>query len=197
AEIRAWGGRAFGLTMDVSQAEDVAGMVSQTVSAHGGIDILVNAAGIWPRTPFMDVSEEEWRRVLDINLTGTFLCCQAVAKHMIPRRSGKIVNLASGRGVAGASKGTHYSASKGGIIALTVCLGIELGEYDINVNAVAPGGTETPLYRGGRPEGWAPPTNVPANRRIEEPESVVGPVMFLVTDASKTMFGECIFMKAP
>jgi NAD(P)-dependent dehydrogenase (short-subunit alcohol dehydrogenase family) len=116
---------------------------------------------------------------------------------MIERGSGKIVNLASGRGVAGALNGVHYAASKGGIIALTVSLGMELGDSGINVNAVAPGGTETPLFRGGRPEGWQPPSAVPPNRRFEEPESVVGPGLFLVTDASKTMYGEVIFMKAP
>ena len=190
-------GQATAIAADVSRADQVAALV-QGARAYGGqIDILVNAAGIWPRHPFMEVSETEWRRVLDVNLTGTFLCCQAVAPHMIERGSGKIVNLASGRGVAGAMNGVHYAASKGGIIALTVSLGMELGDSGINVNAVAPGGTETPLFRGGRPEGWQPPSAVPPNRRIEEPESVVGPVVFLVTDASKTMFGEVIFMKAP
>jgi 2-hydroxycyclohexanecarboxyl-CoA dehydrogenase len=190
-------GPSTAIAADVSQSDQVAALVEQTLAYAGQIDILINAAGIWPRHPFLDVSEEEWRRVIDVNLTGTFLCCQAVAPHMIERGSGKIVNFASGRGVAGAINGVHYAASKGGIIALTVSLGMELGDYGINVNAVAPGGTETPLFRGGRPEGWQPPTSVPPNRRIEEPESVVGPVLFLVTDASKTMFGECIFMKAP
>jgi NAD(P)-dependent dehydrogenase (short-subunit alcohol dehydrogenase family) len=184
AEIAQHGGKSRAVAVDVSQAS-------------GRIDILINAAGIWPRHPFLEVSEAEWRHVLDVNLTGTFLCCKAVAPQMIEQGGGKIVNFASGRGVAGAMNGVHYAASKGGIIALTVSLGMELGDYGINVNAVAPGGTETPLFRGGRPEGWQPPASVPPNRRIEEPESVVGPVLFLVTDASKTMFGECIFMKAP
>ncbi len=197
AAIIAAGGKASAYTVDVSEQPQVESMVRDVLANHGGIDILVNAAGIWPRHPFMDVSLEEWRRVIDINLTGTFLCCKAAAPTMIAQRSGKIVNLASGRGVAGGLNGTHYSASKGGIIAFTVALAMELGDYDINVNAVAPGGTETPLYRGGRPEGWSPPTNVTANRRIEEPETVVGTVLFLVTDMSKTIFGETIFMKAP
>jgi 2-hydroxycyclohexanecarboxyl-CoA dehydrogenase len=190
-------GQATAIAADVSRADQVAALVEGALADGGGIDILVNAAGIWPRHPFLEVGEAEWRRVLDVNLTGTFLCCQAVAPHMIERGSGKIVNLASGRGVAGAMNGVHYAASKGGIIALTVSLGMELGDFGINVNAVAPGGTETPLFRGGRPEGWQPPSSVPPNRRIEEPESVVGPVLFLVSDASKTMFGEVIFMKAP
>jgi NAD(P)-dependent dehydrogenase (short-subunit alcohol dehydrogenase family) len=197
SEISQTGQKAVAIRADVSQANEVGALIDQTVATEGSIDILVNAAGIWPRHPFLEVSEEEWRRVLDINLTGTFLCCRAAAPHMIRQSSGKIVNLASGRGVAGATNGVHYAASKGGIIALTVSLGMELGAFGINVNAVAPGGTETPLFRGGRPEGWQPPTNVLPNRRIEEPESVVGPVLFLVTDASKTMFGEIIFMKAP
>jgi len=190
-------GKATAIAADVSKSDEVASLVERTLAYAGQIDILINAAGIWPRHPFLEVTEAEWRHVLDVNLTGTFLCCQAVAPHMIERGGGKIVNFASGRGVAGAMNGVHYAASKGGIIALTVSLGMELGDYGINVNAVAPGGTETPLFRGGRPEGWQPPANVPPNRRIEEPESVVGPVLFLVTDASKTMFGEVIFMKAP
>jgi 2-hydroxycyclohexanecarboxyl-CoA dehydrogenase len=197
AEVVQLGQRSLAIAVDVSYADEAAVMVDGAISFAGKIDILVNAAGIWPRHPFLEVSEEEWRRVLDVNLTGTFLCCQAVVPHMIAQGGGKIVNLASGRGVAGAMNGVHYAASKGGIIALTVSLGMELGDFGINVNAVAPGGTETPLFRGGRPEGWQPATSVPPNRRIEEPESVVGPVLFLVTDASKTMFGEVIFMKAP
>ena len=197
AEVSGLGVRSHAIAADVANADEVQSLVERTLASSGKIDILINAAGIWPRHPFLEVTEEEWRRVLDVNLTGTFLCCRAVAPHMIERGSGKIVNFASGRGVAGAINGVHYAASKGGIIALTVSLGMELGDYGINVNAVAPGGTETPLFRGGRPEGWQPPTAVPPNRRIEEPESVVGPVLFLVTEASKTMFGEVIFMKAP
>jgi NAD(P)-dependent dehydrogenase (short-subunit alcohol dehydrogenase family) len=197
AEITREGQESRPVTLDVSQAEQVQAMVDLVMETEGRIDILVNAAGIWPRHPFLEVTLEEWQRVLDINLTGTFLCCRAVAPHMIEQGGGKIVNLASGRGVAGAMNGVHYAASKGGVIALTVSLGMELGGHGINVNAVAPGGTETPLFRGGRPQDWQPATDVPPNRRIEQPESVVGPVLFLVTDASKTMFGECIFMKAP
>ena len=197
AELVSRHGKATFVIADVSRSPEVASMVEQVIGFTGAIDILVNAAGIWPRHPFLDVTEDEWRHVLDVNLTGTFLCCQALVPHMIERGGGKIVNLASGRGVAGALNGVHYAASKGGIIALTVSLGMELGDYGINVNAVAPGGTETPLYRGGRPEGWQPPAGLPPNRRTEEPESVVGPVLFLVTDASKTMFGETVFMKAP
>jgi NAD(P)-dependent dehydrogenase (short-subunit alcohol dehydrogenase family) len=197
AAIAGLGAHATPFEVDVSRADQVDAMVNRVLADRGTIDILVNAAGIWPRHPFLEVSEDEWRRVLDVNLTGAFLCCRAVAKTMIAQASGKIVNLASGRGVAGAMNGVHYAASKGGIIAFTVSLGMELGDYGINVNAVAPGGTETPLFRGGRPENWEPPANVPANRRIEEPDSVVGPVLFLVTEASKTMFGQVIFMKAP
>lgn len=197
SEVAQLGLKSLAAPADVSRSDQVAEMVNKAISSARKIDILINAAGIWPRHPFLEVSEEEWRRVLDVNLTGTFLCCREVAPHMIERGGGKIVNLASGRGVAGAINGVHYAASKGGIIALTVSLGMELGDSGINVNAVAPGGTETPLFRGGRPEGWQPPSDVPPNRRIEEPDSVVGPVMFLVTDASKTMFGQVIFMKAP
>jgi 3-oxoacyl-[acyl-carrier protein] reductase len=197
AEVRQAGQPAIAVEVDVSQPDEVAMMVERATAALGDIDVLCNCAGIFPRTPFFEIDLEEWRRVLDVNLTGTFLCSRAVAERMAAHGGGKIVNIASGRGVTGSPRGAHYAASKGGIIALTVSLGIELGPLGINVNAVAPGPVDTPLYRGDREEGWRPPENLPVNQRVEPPEEVVGPVLFLISEASRSMFGQVVFLKQP
>jgi NAD(P)-dependent dehydrogenase (short-subunit alcohol dehydrogenase family) len=197
AEVRAAGPIAIAVRVDVASLEEISAMVARVIEELGRIDILCNCAGIFPRTPFFEISEAEWQHVLDVNLTGTFRCCRAVAEHMSRNGGGKIVNIASGRGVTGSPRGAAYSASKGGVLALTVSLGIELGPLGINVNAVAPGPIDTPLYRGDREEGWQPPQNLPVNQRVEPPEEVVGPVLFLVSEASRSMFGQTVFLKQP
>ena len=197
AEVLEIGPESLAVSVDVASQAEITAMVTSVVERFGRIDILCNCAGIFPRTPFFDISDDEWQRVLDVNLTGTFRCCRAVAQQMLKDRGGKIVNIASGRGVTGSPRGSHYAASKGGVLALTVSLGIELGPLGINVNAVAPGPVDTPLYRGDREEGWQPPQNLPVNQRVEPPEEVVGAVLFLVSEASRSMFGQTIFLKQP
>ena len=198
SEVRERGGTATAVEVNVSQSASVDAMVQSVLAGSGHIDVLVNCAGIYPRHSVVEMTEEEWRQVLDVNLTGPFLCCKAVAGPMMAQGSGKMVNLVSGRGVTGAINGAHYSASKGGLIAFTVSLGMELGPYGINVNAVAPGSTDTPMFRGGA-NAQAPPVtpDVPVNKRLGQPEDLLGPVLFLTTDASKTMFGQVVFMKTP
>ena len=197
-EIQNWGCQALAVEADVSQSRSVSQMVQKTLDIFGRIDILVNSAGIVSKAPVVDMSEEEWARVIGVNLTGTFLCCKAVARHMIAQRSGKIVNMTSGRGVTGMSGAAHYAASKGGIIAFTVSLGIELGPYGINVNAIAPGVTDTRMTRSilGEEE-LRQAAEAPVNKRLGKPEDVVGPVLFLVTDASKDMYGQILYMRTP
>jgi NAD(P)-dependent dehydrogenase (short-subunit alcohol dehydrogenase family) len=197
AEVLAIGPASLPMSVDVARQAEITAMVTSVVERFGRIDILCNCAGIFPRTPFFDISDHEWQRVLDVNLTGTFRCCRAVAQQMVKDGGGKIVNIASGRGVTGSPRGSHYAASKGGVLALTVSLGIELGPLGINVNAVAPGPVDTPLYRGDREEGWQPPQNLPVNQRLEPPEEVVGAVLFLISEASRSMFGQTIFLKQP
>ena len=139
AQIEAIGRRALAVRVDVSRKDDVEAMVARA-SEFGRIDILVNNAGVEYITPLFDVGEAEWDRILDINLKGTFLCCQAVAKAMSEdKRGGKIVNVGSTAGVRSIRREPHYSASKAGVHALTTQLALELALYGINVNAVAPG----------------------------------------------------------
>lgn len=183
---------------DVSKPEDVARMVGETARQFGRLDILVNNAGICPRTPTLDMEVEEWDRVLATNLRAMFLCSQAAARIMKTQGGGRIVNITSGRGVTGMAESAHYSASKGGVNGLTRSLGMEWAPYNINVNAVGPGITDTPILRGLLTEEdlkrWL---ETQATKRLCQPEDNVGAVLFLCSDASKAMYGQIIYMKTP
>jgi pyridoxal 4-dehydrogenase len=132
-----------GMTVDISKEDDVKRMVDDTVSAHGKLDVLVNNAAIVPFTPWDDVDFAEWRRIMAVNLDGTFLACHYGHKPMREAGYGRIVNIASNVVLAGTPNLAHYVASKGGIVAFTRALAREIGQYGITVNSVAPGLTET------------------------------------------------------
>ncbi len=198
SDIEAAGGRGIAIQADVSQGSDVQSLVDRAVQAMGRLDLLVNCAGILPKTPIVDMSEEEWRRVMDINMTSMFFTCRAAARQMIAQGGGgKMVNFASGRGVSGMENASHYSASKGGIIAFTAAIGMELGHHGINVNAVCPGAADTPMMRSATDEASVQfLANAPYNRRLIKPEDVVGSVLFLLTDLSREYYGQTLFIKA-
>ena len=130
-------------TVDVSSEEQVAGLVSATISNYGKVDILVNDAAIVPFVPWDDLEFAEWRRIMSVNLDGVYLTSRAVYPHMKQAGYGRIVNIASNVILAGTPNLAHYVASKGGVFAFTRALARELGQYGITVNAVAPGLTET------------------------------------------------------
>ena len=132
-----------GLKVDVSSPEDVQRMVDQTLSKYGKVDILVNNAAIVPFTPWDDVTFEEWRRIMSVNLDGVYLTCRAVQHPMREAGYGRIVNIASNVVLAGTPNLAHYVAAKGGVFGFTRALATELGKYGITVNSVAPGLTET------------------------------------------------------
>lgn len=141
------GGSAATFTVNVSNPETISATVEQTLSRLGGIDVLVNNAGIsGPNTVTWEYPVEDWRRVLDINLTGTFLCCRAVIPHMLSNSYGRIVNVASVAGKEGNPSAPAYSASKAGVIALTKSLGKELARSGILVNCVTPGAVRTAIF---------------------------------------------------
>lgn len=192
-------GDAIASQVDVGDKQSVADMVQQTLTKFGQIDYLLNGAGVMTRMPVVDLPEEEWDRVLRINLKGTFLCSQAVARHMIAKKQGRIISIASGRGVAGQPRSAHYAASKAGVIAFTKSLAEELAPYDITVNAIAPGATDTPMSRAGStPEQFKKREEVPPLMNgLTKKEEIVGMIRYLLSDATRYITGQTFFLRTP
>jgi len=146
AQIRKMGGQVQVIRTDVSNQDDVARLIEATLTAYGQIDILVNAAGVYgPIGPMWDVDVDEWIQATQINLFGTFMCCHAVLPHMIERRQGKIVNFSGGGATSPLPRFTAYGVSKTANVRLTETLAEEVKEFNIQVNAVAPGAVDTRL----------------------------------------------------
>ena len=169
-------------------------MISIVMENFGRIDILVNNAGISPKKAFLDYTEEDWDKILDINLKGAYLCSRAVAESMIKQRYGKIVNISSlSMRTGGLISGAPYAASKAGIYGLTKSLTRALGPYNINVNAVAPGIIDTPLSRETHPhEKKEAILNAVPLGRIGTVEDVAKAVLFLVSEDSSYISGVCL-----
>lgn len=198
AEIENCGTRAYGLVVDVGQHADVQRLVAGVSERLGPIDILVNCAGIYPRKYVIETSEAEWDRVLSTNLKGVFLTSQAVLPSMIARKRGRIISITSGIGTMGSPRGAHYAASKGGINAFTRSLAKEVIGSGINVNAIAPGATDTPMMRGGySPEQFAARAKTMPGGKLGQPEDVVGLVLFMVSDGAKDITGQVIIFRGP
>jgi len=196
-EIEAAGGRAVATKTDVTDRKAVEQMVQKTVETFGKIDILVNNAGIIARCSVMDMQEEELDRTFDVNLKGVILCSQAAAKHMIERKSGKIVNVGSSfssrASVCNLSGGgADYCASKAAVQALSRSLAMELGPYGINVNAVAPGIVNTPMHTGLWEMAEIYYQNTVPLGRLAEPEDIADVAVFLATDAARYMTGQTV-----
>jgi len=196
-EIKSQGGQALALKLDVSKKTDVEQVVKKIVEQFGRLDILINNAGIAQFKPFLQLTEEEWDRTLDINLKGQFFCSQAAALVMKEKGGGVIVNISSvamGQQGIGFPNIAHYCASKGGIVALTEALAVELAPFKIRVNAIAPGMIETPMIE---PVKKDPKTlegllaRVPLHR-IGKPEEVSELVLFLASDSSSYMTGSTV-----
>ena len=196
-EIEKSGGEALAVKCDVASEKEVEEMVKKTVDKFGKVDILVNNAGICQFKPFLEMTEEEWKKTLDVNLKGYFLCAKACAKEMIKHKSGAIVNIASvvmgqiGMGMAGLA---HYSASKGGIAALTKTLALELAPYNIRVNAIAPGAIDTPMAASAKADQKTLEQTlavIPLHR-MGKPEEIASTVLFLTSDASSYITGSIV-----
>jgi NAD(P)-dependent dehydrogenase (short-subunit alcohol dehydrogenase family) len=172
-------------------------MVAAAVRELGGLDVLVNAAGATVRTRAEDLAPDDWRRVLEINATGTFLCCQAAGAHMAQAGGGAIINLSSVRGRYGATFGqAEYSASKGAVDSLTRSLAAQWAELGIRVNAVAPTFVETDLTRAVlADEQFAAGlrASIPMGR-WGETEDVVGPVLFFASPAARFVTGQILYV---
>jgi 3-oxoacyl-[acyl-carrier protein] reductase len=192
-QVRARGGEVLALSVDVTRKEQIQEAVEQVLARWGRIDILVNNAGIYEVLPIEAISEEQWDRVLAVNLKGAFLCCQAVIPAMKRQGSGSIVSMASSAGKSGGTlSGAHYAVSKAGVICLTKQLARELGPYSITANAVAPGRIDTPMiHLASDEENEAFRLRTPLGR-LGTPEDVAGAVVFLVSDEASFITGEIV-----
>jgi NAD(P)-dependent dehydrogenase (short-subunit alcohol dehydrogenase family) len=197
ARLQADGVVAAGVQADVTDEASVRAMVEAAVAALGGLDVLVNAAGVTVRKRAEDLAAGEWRRILDVNATGTFLCCQAAGAHMAASGGGAIINLSSVRGRFGATFGqAEYSASKGAVDALTRSLAAQWAEFGIRVNAVAPTFVETDLTRSVlADEAFAAGlrASIPMGRWAETAD-VVGPVLFFASPAAGFVTGQVLYV---
>ena len=194
AEITALGRRATTLHADIARPEEARRLVGDAERALGPIDVLVNNAGIFPRTPFLELTEATWDAVLDTNLKSTFVCSQEAARRMVAAgRPGAIINLSSGAPYRGGTRATAYMASKLGIVGLTRGMARELAPHGIRVNVVAPGVTNTAMPRLGNTEealaaiGRANPTG-----RLAEPADIADVVVFLATDEARFIVGQLV-----
>jgi NAD(P)-dependent dehydrogenase (short-subunit alcohol dehydrogenase family) len=193
ADLAALGVRSTGVAADVGNAADVQRMVEQVVARFGRLDILVNNAGVQTWTPFLDVTEEEWDRVIRTNLKGCFLCTQAAARHM-RTSGGAIVNIGSGCNKVPFPGLVAYTASKGGIEMLTKVAAVELAPHRIRVNCVAPGAIEVERTRLEVKDYAATWGAVTPLGRVGSPEDVARAVRYLVSDESAFVTGQTLWV---
>ena len=189
-EITSLGGNAKYFPADVTNEKEVNSMVSDIVQAFGSLDILVNNAGIMATSKTDELTVENWDRTLSINLKGTFICCKAVLGIMKEKKSGKIINISSLAGESGGiTVAADYSASKAGMLALTKKLALEVAEFNINVNAIAPGTTKTPMIDSMSDEERDTLANKIPLKRFGLPEDIAYAACFLASEEASFITG--------
>ncbi|MGH7295912.1 MAG: SDR family oxidoreductase [Polyangiaceae bacterium] len=192
-ELAKLGPRPDSVLCDVTREEDVQRLFEQAAGALGGVDVLVNNAGLGGTANVVDMTDEQWSRVLDVTLTGTFRCTRAALRHMIPRGKGVIVNNASVLGWRAQAGQAHYAAAKAGVMALTRCSAVEAAPHGIRINAVSPSIAMHPfLARVTTPELLEELTSREAFGRAAEPWEVANVIVFLASDYATYMTGECV-----
>jgi 3-oxoacyl-[acyl-carrier protein] reductase len=193
ADIVSAGGQALCVPVDISDPRRVRALVDETVGRYDGIDILVNNAGVALNRPFLETTLEEWNRLLDVVLTGTFLCSQAAARVMVPRRSGTIINIASVSGQRGAQGRAAYGAAKAGVIQLTRIMAVELAAAGLRVNAISPGPVVTDQSNGTHTAATRQSylDRIPLHRYGERHE-IAAAALFLASDESTFIQGHVL-----
>lgn len=194
-EVESLGQGAIPLHCDVSDPLRIKEMIRSTVERFGKVDILVNNAALARYSPFLETTLEDWRSTLDLDLTGYFICAQGAAKEMVRRGQGKIINIASVAAQLGIRRSCAYTACKGGIIAWTRVMAIELAPYHINVNCIAPGFILTELAKKNLSEAEIQDREkrIPVGR-YGKPEDVAGTAVFLASSDSDYITGTTIFV---
>jgi NAD(P)-dependent dehydrogenase (short-subunit alcohol dehydrogenase family) len=193
-QVRGLGRRAILVKADVAQIRESQAMISAVEQGLGPIDVLINNAGVFPRVPFLEMTESDWDYVLDVNLKGSCFCAQAAAKAMVSAgRPGVIINLTSGAAFRSSPRGVHYVASKGGVLSMTRAMAVELAPYRIRVNAIAPGLTDTAQPRYGSSEAELAETAraIPLGR-MARPEEIARAAVFLASDNAGFVTGQTL-----
>ena len=189
------GAQAMAVQASVTDADAVERAFAQVAETWGGIDVLVNNAGISANKPTLEVTVDEWRRAVDINLTGVFLCAQAAGRRMVPAGSGSIINLASMYGVVAAPDRAAYCATKGAVVLLTETLAVEWGPAGVRVNALAPGYVETDLVRDLAARGRLDPERLKQRtplRRMAQPAEMADLAVFLASRQAAYITGHTL-----
>lgn len=203
-QITRAGGQAIAIKADVSNKEDVAGMFQLTIKTFGTIDILINNAGVQQDAAFVDMTLEQWHRVININLTAAFLCAQEAAREfirrgMIPERSralGKIIFISSVHEIIPWAGHVNYAASKGGLLLFMKSIAQELGPQKIRVNSIAPGAINTPINRSARqsPDAERDLLNLIPYKRVGEPPEIARVALWLASDESDYIHGTSLLV---
>ena len=190
--IRAMGRKAIAVQCDVANAEEVNAMRDEVLAKFGRADFIINNAGIHQHLKSWELSEDDWHRVMDVNITGTFLVARAFTPHLIERKSGRIVNISSCVAFTGTDHEVHYAASKGAVLALTKSLALELAPHGINVNAIAPGFIETDMVVfDGAHERETVIKSIPA-QRLGQPEDIGRAARFVCSRDSDYVTGQVL-----
>jgi len=195
-EIERCDGQGMGLRCDVSSKADIDEAVKRTIGEFGRLDILVNNAGVLNYKPFLEITEGEWDKTLNVNLKGQFLCAQAASREMVKNEWGRIVNIGSishgGCGIA-FPEVAHYTASKGGVVALTEALALELTPKGINCNAICAGVVDTAMTKGIKESGQLDQVlmRIPKGR-MADPEEIANLAVFLASEESEYISGASI-----
>ena len=194
AQIDNLGKRAAAYKVDITDRNNITEMVEKVHKDFGRIDVLINSAGVNNRKRIEDYTEQEWDNIVDINLKGTFLCCQAVGKIMLNQGKGKIINMASVSSTLGHPHHGPYAASKGGVALLTKVMAVEWAKRGINVNAIAPAYVRTSLTADylSKGDNYKQISDTIPMGRLGEPEDIVGAAVYLASDASNFVTGHLL-----
>jgi len=191
-KLKKGGSRAIVCKADITRRGQVEAMVERCMDAFGSIDVLVNNAGIAGQKLFTDITEHEWDHMMDVHVKGMFHCCQCVLPYMIKKKSGRIINISSIWGIAGASCEVHYSTAKAAIIGFTKALAKELGPSNITVNCVAPGLTETDMISSMTEKEKRDFTELSPVSRAGAPEEIASAIFFLASGGAGFITGQVL-----